>query len=374
MKIGIDARAAKLYRGTGIGTYTFDLINSLNKIDNQNDYILFMPNCENLDIKFSQNFKICNANEGCFGNFWSKVNVPNPLNENDMKLYHVPQNGVGLPLEKKCPFIITLHDVIPLRMPNTVSDKYLHIFNEELPNILKLCDGIITVSNFSKKDISKAFNFPQDKIHVTYLAAEEIYKPLDKNLSSSIIKKFYGLSGDFILYVGGFSPRKNIVGVLYAFSKLLSKSSKDLKLVIAGKKGMSFEKYKSITEKLKIENNVIYPGFIPLEHMPYLYNSAKLFVYLSFYEGFGLPPIEAMASGIPVIASNVTSLPEILNDCALLVNPYNEDDICEALYRGMYDEALRQDMINKGLLLTSKLRWENTAKETLKIYKSIADK
>jgi glycosyltransferase involved in cell wall biosynthesis len=374
MKIGIDARAAKLYRGTGIGTYTFDLINSLNKVDSTNDYLLFMPNSQNLDINFSTNFKVCNnINKDCNGNFWSEVNIPNALNKEDMNLYHVPQNGVGLPSEKKCPFVITLHDVIPLRMPDTVSDRYLHIFNEELPNILSLCDGIITVSNFSKQDISKAFSFPQNKIHVTYLAAEEIYKPLDKNLSADIIKRIYGLSGDFILYVGGFSPRKNIIGLLYAFRKLLSKTSKDLKLVIAGEKGLSFERYKTITEKLQIQNNVIYPGFIPLEHMPYLYNAAKLFVYLSFYEGFGLPPIEAMASGIPVVASNITSLPEILNDSALLVDPYNEDAICDSLYMGLFDEDLRKNMIKKGLLLTSKLKWENTARETLKIYKSIAD-
>lgn len=371
MKIGIDARAAKLYRGTGIGTYTYQLINCLNKIDTVNDYLLFMPDNSNIDISFSKKFKINNINEKISSNFWDQVNVPNILNNKNIQLYHVPQNGVGIPLDKICPFVITLHDVIPYKMPETVSDRYLHIFNEELPSIVSLCDGIITVSNFSKDDIAKAFNFPANKIYVTYLAAENIYKPLNKKISKEIIKNNYGITGDFILYVGGFSPRKNIIGLLQAFEKLLSKTKKDLKLVIAGTKGKSYENYKSCAEKLHIENKVIFPGFIPVNYMPYLYNSAELFVYLSLYEGFGLPPIEAMACGIPVVASNVTSLPEILKDCTLLVNPKDEDKISNTLYRGLTDNKLRRELIYKGLSINQKLTWENTAASTLTAYKKI---
>lgn len=371
MKIGIDARAAKLYRGTGIGTYTYQLINCLNKIDTINDYLLFIPENSNIDINFSTKFKINTINEKVSSNFWDQVNVPNILNNKDIELYHVPQNGVGIPLDKKCPFVITLHDVIPYKMPETVSDRYLRIFNEKLPSIVSLCDGIITVSNFSKDDIAKAFNFPSNKIYVTYLAAENIYKPLNKKISKEIIKNNYGISGDFILYIGGFSPRKNILGLLNAFEKLLSRTSKNLKLVIAGTKGKSYKNYKNRAEKLHIENNVIFPGFIPINHMPYLYNSAKLFVYLSLYEGFGLPPIEAMACGIPVVASNVTSLPEILKDCTLLVNPKDEYEICSTLYKGLNDTDLRYDLICKGLSMNQKLTWENTAASTLKAYKKI---
>jgi glycosyltransferase involved in cell wall biosynthesis len=371
MKIGIDARAAKLYRGTGIGTYTYQLINCLNKIDNINDYLLFMPKNANIDINFSKKFQINDINEKISSNFWDQVNVPNILNNRDIELYHVPQNGVGLPLDKKCPFVITLHDIIPYKMPETVSDRYLHIFNEELPKIVSLCDGIITVSQFSKNDIAKAFNFPANKIYVTYLAAENIYKPLDKKISKEIIKKNYGITDDFILYVGGFSPRKNIIGLLNAFEKLLSKTSKDLKLVIAGTKGKSYKDYKCCAEKLHIRDKVIFPGFIPVNHMPYLYNSAKLFVYLSLYEGFGLPPIEAMACGVPVVSSNVTSLPEILKDCSLLVNPRNEDDIYNSLYRGLNDTDLRFDLIQKGLIINKNLTWENTAASTLNAYNNI---
>lgn len=372
MKIGFDARAAKWYRGTGIGTYTFQLINFLSKIDNINDYLLFMPKHSNLDIKFPNNFNINNLDEKSTNNFWSDVNIPNILSDKNMDLYHVPQNGVGLPLNKICPFIITLHDIIPYRMPETTSDRYLRIFQDELPKIVSLCDGIITVSNFSKKDIAKAFKYPEDKIHVTYLAAEDMYKPLDKNISKKIIKNNYGIPEcNFILYVGGFSPRKNISNLLKAFKLLTEKKSTDLKLVIAGRKGPSFEKYKLMAEKLGLSSRVIFPGFISTNDMPYLYNSAKLFVYLSFYEGFGLPPLEAMACGIPVVASNVTSLPEILKDCAVLVSPFDEIKIYESLYRALDDSTLRENLIKKGFLLNSKLKWSNTAISTLNAYKSI---
>ncbi len=372
MKIGIDGRAACWYRGTGIGTYTYQLINSLNEIDKDSDYLLFMPENTSFDIPLNANFRLKNIGEKKQDNFWDEINIPNILKDGEIELYHVPQNGVGLPKDKKCPFVITLHDVIPFKMPETVSDNYLRIFHKELPLLLPLCDGVITVSEYSKQDISEAFNYPKEKIHVTYLASEPIYCVINKSFAKRIIKKYYNLEGDYILYIGGFSPRKNILGLIEAFSKLLQSSSeKDLKLVIAGKKGKSYELYKKRAEELHVENDVVFPGFIPLEHLPYLYNSAKLFVYPSFYEGFGLPPLEAMACGVPVVASNVTSIPEIFGNSALLVNPRDVEELYQALYRGLTDEVKRQELIIEGLNKSNSLSWEKTARETLSIYKVI---
>lgn len=368
MKIGIDGRAAKWYRGTGIGTYTYQLINCLNRIDNINNYLLFAPENSEYNIYLKKNFTINNISKGNKDNFWDEVNIPNILKDKDISLYHVPQNGVGLPLEKKCSFIITLHDVIPYKMPETVSDRYLKIFSEQIPLIVSKCDGIITVSNNSKKDIIKAFNFPKDKIYVTPLAAEDIYKPLNKTLSKNIIKKIYSIEEDFILYVGGFSPRKNILGLIESFSKLLYYHKKNIKLVIAGKKGKSYDLYKKRVEELNICDSVIFPGFISLEYLPYLYNAAKLFVYPSFYEGFGLPPIEAMSCGTPVIGSNLTSIPEVLGDSALLINPSNIDDLLDSMLKLLNDKELRERLIISGLIRTSELTWEKTAKKTIIAY------
>lgn len=371
MKIGIDARAAKWYRGTGIGTYCYQLIHSLNKIDNYNDYLLFVPQDCKLDIPFRGNFNIKNVEKNNKNNFWNEVNISNTLIDKSLDIYHVPQNGVGLPKDKTCPFVITLHDVIPCRMPETVGEQYLKIFNEKLPDIIPLCDGIITVSEYSKEDIIKVFNFPRDKIYVTYLASEDIYKPYDKTLSKSIIQKNYSITGDYILYIGGFSPRKNILGLLNSFSLLIPKLKKDMKLVIAGSKGKSYDLYKKRAEELHIEDKVIFPGFISMDHIPFMYNACEIFVYPSFYEGFGLPPIEAMACGVPVIASNVTSIPEIVKDSTLLVNPHDVNELCEKMYTALLDTTLRQSLITKGLKRASDLTWEHTAAGTLAAYKNI---
>ncbi|CDI48326.1 glycosyltransferase family 4 protein [Clostridium tetani] len=372
MKIGIDGRAAKWYRGTGIGTYTYQLINYINNVDKMNKYKIFMPSeCNNM-IKFNDNFSISKiSSQNQSNNFWDGVNICNPLSESNLQLYHVPQNGVGLPLEKNCSFVITLHDVIPYRMPETTSDNYRKIFNETLPKIVSLCDGIITVSNFSKQDIIKAFNFPEEKIFVTHLASEDIYKPKDEKISKLLIEKQYSIKDDFILYVGGFSPRKNIIGLIEAFSKLISFYKKDIKLVIAGKKGKSYSLYKKRCEELNIADKVIFSGFIELNHLPYFYSACKLFVYPSFYEGFGLPPIEAMACDCPVITSNTTSIPEVVLDSALLIDPHNIDDLCSSMYEVLVNDTLRNSLIKKGSKRASELTWEKTALDTISAYSQI---
>ena len=372
MKIGIDGRAAKWYRGTGIGTYTHELIRSLNNTDSINDYLVFMPECDSLN-NLNENFRIQSVESVCSENFWENVKVPNILNSIDIELYHIPQNGVGLSENIECKKVITLHDIIPLRMPETVSDRYLKIFNEELPKIIDLCDGIITVSEFSKTDIAKEFNFPLEKIFVTPLAAEKIYKPLSKCRSKTFITNKYGIEEDFILYVGGFSPRKNILGLIEAYSRLPSKLTDNFKLVITGRKGPAYEMYKSWTEELKIADKVIFTDFIPLQDMPLFYNAAEVLVYPSFYEGFGLPPIEAMACGTPVIASNVTSLPEVCYESALLIDPNDIDLLSYDIERVLSNSLLKLTMVKKSLTRSNDFSWDKTATKTINAYKSIIE-
>ncbi|MFD3156065.1 glycosyltransferase family 4 protein [Haloimpatiens sp. FM7330] len=372
MKIAIDSRAAEWYRGTGIGTYSFQLINFLNKIDNINEYTLFMSESVKNYIPFNKNFTIKNTLQRNEDNFWNEVSFPNKLTSKNFSLYHVPHNGIGLPHKKNCPFVITLHDIIPYKMPETVSDTYLKIFNKEIPKIISHSDAIITVSQYSKMDIIKAFNYPGKKIYVTYLANEDIYKPLDKNTCKNLIKKYYGINNDFILYIGGFSPRKNIIGLIEAFSLFKSFYKSNIKLVIGGKKGKSFSLYKKRSIDLNIENDVLFTGFIPIKHLPYFYNASKLFVYPSFYEGFGLPPIESMACGTPVITSNRTSIPEILEDAAYFIDPNNIDELCNSMIRVLEDTNFSNLLIKKGFEKSSSLTWKKTAKDTLSAYKKIA--
>ena len=370
MNIGIDIRAARWYRGTGIGTYTYQLINGLNNLNYHNTFTLFSDNTP-LDIHFKPNFNFKSLPATQSDNFWDNVKIPAELTPYMVNLYHSPQNGIGLPLNHNLPFVITLHDTIPLHMPETVGENYLNLFNTNMKSIVERCDGIITVSEFSRKDIAKDFNFPKEKIYVTYLASEPIYKPINKHICNNILKKYYSISDNYILYVGGFSPRKNISGLIEAFSKIQKKLPKDMKLIIAGTKGKSYSIYKSLTHKLHLTEKVIFPGFIAVEHMPYLYGGAELLVYPSFYEGFGLPPLESMACGTPVIASNVTSIPEILGDSAILCSPQDIDILSESILSVIFDEKQKANLIKKGFIKANSLTWESTAKKTMDAYKQI---
>ncbi|KRQ87785.1 D-inositol 3-phosphate glycosyltransferase [Caloramator mitchellensis] len=370
MKIGFDARAAIWYRGTGIGTYTYQLIKNISIMDKNNDYLVFLPS-ENFDIIFDDNFNVKQIDKCEKETFWEQVDVPNILTDTGIEIYHVPQNGIGLPYEKNCKFVITLHDVIPYKMPETVGPQYLKIYLEEIPKILPLCDGIITVSEYSKMDIAKTLNYPEEKIFVTYLAAEDIYFPLNKKYCKEFIRKKYCIDEDFILYVGGFSPRKNIKGLIKAYSLIKNKIG-NIKLVILGKKGRSYFDYRDLALSLGLKNDVVFPGFIEVEELPIFYNAAKMLVYPSFYEGFGLPPLEAMACGTPVVASNATSIPEVLKSGALYINPYDEYSIAEKMLMLVEDDALYNEMALKGLFQSSFYCWKRTAVETLSAYNKLS--
>ncbi|WP_300350019.1 glycosyltransferase family 1 protein [Clostridium sp.] len=371
MKICIDGRAATLYRGTGIGNYTYQIINNLNQIDFLNNYNILIPKNSSLNLSNKTNFTYLNSSSNTEKNFWEFINIPNPKENILGDVYHIPQNGIGLSKPQDIKTVITLHDIIPMKMPHTVSDTFLRIFNSNIHSILDNIDGIITVSNYSKEDISKTFSYPKEKIFVTHLAAEEIYKPLNKFHCKEYIKSKYGIDKDFLLYVGGFSPRKNILGLIEAFNLVKNSHKKDLKLVIIGTKGPSYEIYKNRVCELNLNSSVIFPGFIDINDMPIFYSASKALVYPSFYEGFGLPPLECMACGTPVIASNVTSIPEVCEDSALLVNPSDIDELKENILILLNDSKFYSMMIHKGLAHSSKFNWKKTAYKTLETYAEI---
>lgn len=371
MKICIDGRAATLYRGTGIGNYTYQIINNLHQIDFLNEYNILTPEAFSLKLPKKNNFNYLSSSTNDKKNFWEFINRKNPKENIIGDVYHIPQNGIGFSKPKDIKTVITLHDIIPMKMPDTVSETFLKIFNENIQNILNNTDGIITVSNFSKEDISKTFSYPKEKIFVTHLAAEEIYSPLNKFHSSQYLKKHYGIDKDFLLYVGGFSPRKNILGLIEAFNLVKNSYKRDLKLVIIGTKGPSYEIYRKKVDELNLSSSVIFTGFIPIDDMPIFYSASKALVYPSFYEGFGLPPIECMACGTPVIASNLTSMPEVCQDAALLVDPYDVDEIKENILTLLNNHKFYSLMIYKGLSHSSKFNWKKTAYNTLEVYKHI---
>ncbi|WP_291632712.1 glycosyltransferase family 1 protein [Clostridium sp.] len=369
MRIAIDARGINLYNGTGIGTYTENVLKNLINIDTTNNYHVFWSGNNYESIK-KENCKIVMTSKK-HQRFFEDHYFPENISSENIDIYHMPQNGIGFSQEIYCKKIVTIHDLIPYVMPETVGKGYLLKFLKEMPIIIGGSDGIITVSEFSKQDILKFFPIDESKIFVTPLAADKKYTPLDKLYCRNFLKDMYNLTDPFILYLGGFSERKNVASILTAFSKVYKDLNKNYNLVIVGDYRDSSQKLVKLTHELKIDSHVIFAGFVPEEHLPIFYNGCDTFIYPSFYEGFGLPPLEAMNCGTPVIASNLTSIPEVVGDGGILINPCDISEISLAIGNLLSNEKLKLKLGYKGLKRAKEFSWQNTARNTLKAYESV---
>lgn len=370
MRIGIDARGANWYSGTGIGTYTQHLLKYLLKYDGENHYHLYWCGKNYKELPLPENVNISIASKR-HHRFFEDYFIPENLKNKEIDIYHVPQNGIGLSSKKSCAYISTIHDLIPYVMPETVGKGYLKKFISQMPEIIQNSDMIITVSEFSKKDIMRIFDVEDEKIRVTHLAADELFMPIDKGFSKEFMKNNYGIENDFILYLGGFSPRKNVKSILVAFSRIYKNLSKDYKIVIIGPSKDEHSYLIKLSESLGIKDYVHFTGYVPYDHLPYFYNACSVFTYPSLYEGFGLPPLEAMSCKAPVITSNVSSIPEVTGDGAILINPFDTEELKSALERVLEDEELRNSLSEKGFLRTKEFSWDKTAAETLNVYEDL---
>lgn len=369
MRIAIDARGVNWYKGTGIGTYTDKVLSQLLNIDKENYYHIYWSG-EDYDRFSYANSKIIMTSKK-HHRFFQQNYMPANLLKEKIDLYHVPQNGIGLWEKIQCKKVITVHDLIPYIMPETVGKGYLLKFLKDVPNILQSADGIITVSEWSKKDILKFFPIDEDKIFVTPLAADLKYKPIDRQWCRYILEKKINIKKPFILYIGGFSPRKNVRSLIMAFSKVYKDLNKDYNLVIVGSLKDEGKCLKELSQKLGIDSQVIFTGFVEEDLLPILYNGSELFVYPSFYEGFGLPPLEAMSCGTPVLTSNVSSIPEVVGDAGILIDPYDTSNLIESLANTLNNEPLKNQLSIAGLKRASRFSWQKTAKETLITYEQI---
>ncbi|ATW27013.1 glycosyltransferase family 4 protein [Candidatus Formimonas warabiya] len=366
MKVGIDARGAIWYRGTGIGTYSFQLLYHLKQRPEGANYRFFWPGEEfaDLDLNNREEFvKIETSTQ-----YWEEHFLPGKLEKENIDIYHVPQNGIGIPLVKKCLQVVTIHDLIPYIYPETVGKGYLKTFLTEMPRIMEQVDRIITVSQWSKKDIEQIFGFPGEKIDVIFEAPEPVYQPLDQSWCRNFLARHYGIGSDYILYVGGFSPRKNLKALLMAFAKILGEVDFPCFLVLPGRRQKEQDYLDALISALDLNDKVIFPGFVPVDHLPYFYRAARLFVYPSYYEGFGLPPLEAMACGTPTLAAKASSIPEVLEDGAILFDPFDNRDLMEKMFLVLTDPDLAEKLGQKGLKHTAKFSWVKVAEETAQVY------
>lgn len=371
MKIGIEARPIRWSYGTGIGNYTYDLIAKFAEIDTVNDYTFLWPDDDPLSwIPFTRKY-------GYY--FLPKdderetLEMPYWLTKEGVDVFHLPQNGFRIPELESCKIIVTIHDLIPYILPEMVRPSFLKRFIHEMPYIVERADRIITVSTTSKTDIVKIFKINPAKITVIPSAPSSAYQQLPKDETRQKLRNQYGIKKSYILYVGGLNPRKNITELIYAYSKICRELPGNRQLLIFGPNGQHLDRLRLLAKSLNLEETVLFPGFVPSQDLPLFYNGADLFVYPSLYEGFGLPPIEAMACGTPVITSNVSSLPEVVGDAAVQINPYDTLEMADAIFRVLTDEMLRESLIKKGLEHRLKYNWNKIAGEILAVYQDVVN-
>ena len=370
MKISIDARGINLYKGTGIGTYTENLTRELLNIDKENDYTLFW-NGKNYDSFKQSNSKIIFSSNR-HGAFYENFYVPSYIEKNNIDLHHIPQNGIGLTESYSSKSIVTIHDLIPYTLPETVGRRYLENFLKEMPKILNKTRGILTVSEYSKRDILKFFHgYPAENIFVTPLAANSNFRPLDKNICLEFVKEKLNIKSPYILYIGGSSARKNVRELILAFQKINLSLKKPYTLVLGGSVKDEGKKLVSLVESLNLQNNIIFTGYLDDDILPILYNGAEAFVYPSLYEGFGLPPLEAMSCQTAVITSNLTSIPEVTSDAAILIDPFNSEELSSKLFKLLDDDDFRYELASKGYKRSLDFSWKKTAEKTLEAYNSL---
>ena len=372
MKIAIDSRSATLHAGSGIGTYTKNLVLNLLNTNSSDRLNIIWTGELPPDIKKDNNdiFLI----SGRHGEFFERFYLPNLLNKNNIDLYHIPQNGIGFPFDSSLNTIVTIHDLIPYIMPETVGKGYLKRFLRDMPYIISQAVGIITVSEYSKRDILRFFpEVPEEKIFVTPLAANTSFRPMDKKLCRKYIKDKLKVDDPFILYVGGFSKRKNVKELILAFKEVKPSLNKNYKLLIAGSLRDEGISLKNFVDSEGLSDSIVFTGFIEDNFLPTLYNAAEAFIYPSLYEGFGLPPLEAMNCKTPVITSNLTSIPEVTSNAAILINPHNIDELSSALITLLNDESLKESLAEKGYKQSLNFTWSNTAKKTFDAYKQVLE-
>jgi len=391
MKIAIDCRWITTDTG-GIRNYTLNLVKNLLTVDKENEYFLIYDKEETKEVileyieqrrdcfvrlRRTRNDKLnfINVKYGPFS-FKSQILLAFVLNNRKIDILHSTNFMIPI-FFNRYKIIITVHDLIPYLFPQwcyrSKKAKVYPVYKKITEIILNKVDSIISDSQNTKKDIEKVFPECASKVDVVYLGVEtEKFRKVDSLELVKALKKKLNLpeKGKILLYVGRQDPSKNLIGIIKAFNIVQSKN-KDINLVIAGKKDTRYKEPYELVEKLNLNNSVFFTGLLSNEDLVLLFNAADIFVFLSFYEGFGLPPLEAMACGLPVIVANTSSLPEVVGDAAIKVDPGNIEEIAWNIIELLGNSQLQETLRKKGFEQVRKFSWEKAAEETLKIYGKI---
>ena len=367
MRVAIDAR--KLH-DFGIGTYIRNLLRHLARIDRDSEYVLL---CREADIgvaaQLGPNFRAVLEPSPNYS-LREQIHVPWILRRERPDVFHAPH--YVLPPLTRCRSVVTIHDCIHLMFPQYLPNRAAYVYaRASMWSAARQAHRILTVSEASKRDIMHFFSVPPDKVVVVYNAIEERFAATPSAEAIERVRERYQLTHQFVLYVGNIRPHKNLVRLIEAFAELRARGFDDLKLLIIGDEISKLPALRRAVHSYKLHKHVRFLGYLEDETLAILYRLAAVFVFPSLYEGFGLPPIEAMASGTPVVTSNVSSMPEVAGNAAVLVDPYNVESIVEGIARVLTDPALAAELRRKGMARAREFSWTRSVARTREVYEEV---
>ena len=365
MRIGLDGIPLASAK-TGIGHYTLELARALAKIDPDDEFELISPfafNSSSLEDDLPANLKKVEARRR---RFWWAVGLPLYMRRSATSLFH--GTNYEIPLWSRCPTILSIHDLSLLLYPETHLDQSVRRARYRLPLMTRAATKIVTATEHVRKEVIQHLKVDPAKIAVTPYAPRPTFRPLSRSETEETRTQL-GIEESFILFVGTIEPRKNLITLLRSFAEVLRSTDLRPQLVIAGQKGWLTGETMNYIESEGLDERVKLTGYITDEDLRALYSCCAVCVYPSLYEGFGLPPLEAMACGAPVIASDVPSLAEAVGQAALLVPPTDVHALAQGIVTIIRDEAKRSHFFRAGLEHASQFTWERTAQLTLKIYR-----
>jgi glycosyltransferase involved in cell wall biosynthesis len=376
MKILIDATCL-VEKTTGVGRYAFCLIQGLANVDNQNQYTVL------LNRKVGRNHPVWAIQSENFHLLQTNLSSVGPRRQLffalkyahfNFDVFHCLNNFS--PIFHRYNSIITLHDIRYVRYKGFLAGKsrlkifYLrHIIKKGIEKSTK----VIAVSNHSKNEITNYLKIDNKKIAVIPEAPNFSLKSPSETQTQRKILKTYSIHKPYFLVLGEKRPHKNIEGAVRAFEAFKDKYDLwNTQLVITGSFYSNYRDYLKMVDNSHISESIVFTDFVPDDHLKELYSQASIFIFVSFYEGFGLPILEAMQLGAPVITSNISSMPEVAGDAALLVDPYNFEEIAQAMFQIMNSKQLKETLVQKGYARSQIFSWDDTAKQTIKVYKEVA--
>ena len=375
VKIAIDIRRMAEF---GVGTYIRNIVRTLGRLDLEDSYFLIGPPAKVEEIgALPPNFKTIPllADERSLQGYREFRTALQGLH---CDLVHIP-NLFSVPRALPCPYVMTVHDMLEhMSRARERSGLLRSLYFQLTKRVLGNAARIFAVSNFTRNEIEKLFDIPPNHIDVVYNAIDERFLRGHATAADrELIAQRYQVTYPFLLYAGRISPHKNVVRMIEAFSALKTELERDhiypdLKLIIIGDDLSGNPDLRRTVVRSGVQNDVRFLGFIPIEVLRIFYDEAKIFVFPSLYEGFGLPPLEAMVHGTPVVTSNVSSLPEVVGNAAVLVNPENVFEIMRALHRVLTDQGLRDRMKERGYQQAMRFSWEISVRRVLDVYRQVA--